>query len=211
MWWEFLVCIAIGYLLGSIPVGLVVGRVAKGIDIREFGSGKTGFTNVVRTVGARWGALALIGDLAKGAAPVVIALVISDEPFVVMAAGLAAAIGHDWPVFAGFQGGRGVAASFGVILAMNPIAGAILLPFGLAILAITRIVSLMSVIMPPVVAIVFVVLAALDVHPWAYAVYAIASTVLILVLHRENIERLLAGTEPRFGEGGEQREGSQAP
>lgn len=211
MWWEFLVCIAIGYLLGSIPVGLVVGRVAKGIDIREFGSGKTGFTNVVRTVGARWGILALIGDLAKGAAPVVIALVISDEPFVVMAAGLAAAIGHDWPVFAGFRGGRGVAASFGVVLAMNPIAGAVLLPFGIAILGITRIVSLMSVVMPPVVAIVFVVLAALDLHPWAYAAYAIASAVLILVLHRENIKRLLAGTEPRFGEGGEQREGSQAP
>ncbi len=211
MWWQLIVGIAIGYLLGSIPVGLVVGRVAKGIDIREFGSGKTGFTNVVRTVGTRWGVVALVGDLAKGAAAVLIALAISDEPLVVMAAGMAAAIGHDWPVFAGFQGGRGVAASFGVILAMNPIAGAILLPFGLGIIAVTRIVSLMSVGMAPVVAIVFVVLAALDVHPWAYAVYAIFSAVLILVLHRENIERLLAGTEPRIGEGGEQRERSQAP
>ncbi len=210
MWWEFLVCIAIGYLLGSIPVGLLVGRLAKGIDIRQFGSGKTGFTNVVRTVGARWGVLALIGDLAKGAAAVVIALIISDEPVVVMAAGMAAAIGHDWPVFAGFQGGRGVAASFGVVLAMNPIAGAILLPVGIAIVAITRIVSLMSVGMAPVVAIVFVVLAVLDVHPWAYAVYAIAAAVLVLVLHRENIVRLLAGTEPRIGEGGEQREGPPA-
>lgn len=211
MWWQLIVGIAIGYLLGSIPVGLVVGRVAKGIDIREFGSGKTGFTNVVRTVGTRWGVVALLGDLAKGAAAVLIALAISDEPLVVMAAGMAAAVGHDWPVFAGFQGGRGVAASFGVILAMNPIAGAILLPFGLAIIAVTRIVSLMSVGMAPVVAVVFVVLAALDVHPWAYAVYAIFSAVLILVLHRENIERLLAGTEPKIGEGGEQREGPQTP
>lgn len=211
MWWQLVVGVVIAYLLGSIPVGLVVGRVAKGIDIREFGSGKTGFTNVVRTVGARWGVVALAGDLAKGAAAVLIALVISDEPVVAMAAGMAAAVGHDWPVFAGFQGGRGVAASFGVILAMNPIAGAILLPIGLAIIGVTRIVSLMSVVMAPVVAIVFIVLAALGVHPWAYAGYAVFSAMLILVLHRENVERLIAGTEPKIGEGGEQRERSQAP
>jgi len=140
VWWEFVVCIAIGYLVGSIPVGLLVGRFASGIDIREFGSGKTGFTNVVRTVGTRWGIVALIGDLAKGAAPVVIARIISDDPYVVMAAGLATAIGHDFPVFAGFKGGRGVAASYGVILAMNPIVALALLPVGLAIIGITRIV-----------------------------------------------------------------------
>ena len=208
MWWEFVVCIAIGYLVGSIPVGLLVGRFASGIDIREFGSGKTGFTNVVRTVGTRWGIVALIGDLAKGAAPVVIARIISDDPYVVMAAGLATAIGHDFPVFAGFKGGRGVAASYGVILAMNPIVALALLPVGLAIIGITRIVSLMSIVMAPVVAIVFSVLAALDMQPWAYAYYAIAATVLILVLHWENIQRLLAGTEPRFGEGGDRREGA---
>ena len=206
MWWQFLVCIAVGYLVGSIPIGLVVGRVARGIDIREFGSGKIGFTNVVRTVGTRWGIVALLGDIAKGAAPVVLARLISDEPFVAMAAGLAVAIGHDWPVFAGFRGGRGVAASYGVVLALNPLAAAALLPVGIVIIGITRIVSLMSVVMAPAVAVVFVVLAALDLHPWAYAIYAIAAAVLVLVLHRENIERLLAGTEPKFGQGGEHRE-----
>ncbi len=206
MWWQFLVCIAAGYLVGSIPIGLVIGRVARGIDIREFGSGKIGFTNVVRTVSTRWGIVALLGDFAKGAAPVVLARFISDEPFVAMAAGLAVAIGHDWPVFASFRGGRGVAASFGVVLALNPIAGAALLPVGIAIIGITRIVSLMSVVMAPAVAVVFVVLAALDLHPWAYAIYAIVAAVLVLVLHRENIERLLAGTEPKFGQGGEHRE-----
>ncbi len=210
MWWHFLVCIAIGYFVGSLPVGLLIGRFVRGIDIREFGSGKTGFTNVVRTVGARWGGVALIGDLAKGAAPVVIARIISDDPCVAMAAGLATAIGHDWPVFAGFKGGRGVAASYGVILALNPIAGLALLPLGLAIIGITRIVSLMSVVMAPVFAIVFIVLAAFDLHPWAYAIYAIAAAVLIIVLHWENVQRLLAGTEPRFGEGGNRREGAQA-
>lgn len=210
MWWHFPVFIAIGYLVGSVPVGLLVGRLVRGIDIREFGSGMTGFTNVVRTVGARWGIVALIGDLAKGIAPVVIARMISDDPFVAMTAGLATAIGHDWPVFAGFRGGRGVAASYGVILAMNPIAGLALLPLGLAIIGITRIVSLMSLVMAPVFAIVFVVLAMVDVHPWAYAIYTIAAAVLIVVLHWENVQRLIAGTEPRFGEGGNRREGAQA-
>ena len=210
MWWHFPVCIAIGYLVGSIPVGLLVGRFVRGIDIRDFGSGKTGFTNVVRTVGARWGVVALIGDLAKGAAPVVIARILSDDPFVAMAAGLATAVGHDWPVFAGFKGGRGVAASYGVILAMNPIVGLALLPLGLAIIGLTRIVSLMSLVMAPVVAIVFSVLAALDTQPWAYAIYAIVAAVLIVVLHWENVQRLIAGTEPRFGEGGDRREGAPA-
>ena len=210
MWWQFLTCIVIGYLVGSIPVGLLIGRLVRGIDIREFGSGKTGFTNVVRTIGARWGIGALIGDLAKGAAPVVLASIISDDPFIAMAAGLATAIGHDWPVFAGFTGVRGVAASYGVILAMNPIAGVALLPFGLAIIGVTRIVSLMSVVMAPVMAIVFIVLAAFDLHPWAYAIYAIAAAILIVALHWENVQRLVAGTEPRFGEGGSRREGAQA-
>ena len=93
---------------------------------------------------------------------------------------------------------------------MNPIAGLALLPLGLAIIGITRIVSLMSVVMAPVFAIVFIVLAALDLHPWAYAIYAIAAAALIVALHWENVQRLVAGTEPRFGEGGSRHEGAQA-
>ena len=210
MWWQFVVCAAVGYVLGSVPVGLIVGRVAGGIDIRQYGSGKTGVTNVLRTVGARWGVVALIGDLAKGALPVVMALLISDEPYLRMTAGLAAAIGHDWPVFAGFQGGRGVATSFGAALAMSPIPAAALVPVGVGLVAYTRIVSVMSVGMAPVLAIVFVVLAATGFHPWAYAVYAMIAAVMVIVLHRENIERLIAGTEPRLGQGGKQREARQA-
>ena len=205
MWWQLLVCAGIGYLLGSVPVGLIVGRVARGIDIRDFGSGRTGFTNVVRTVGARWGVVALAGDLAKGAGPVLIAFVVSDEPYVHAAAGLAVAIGHDWPIFAGFRGGRGVAASYGVALALNPIAALALLPVAIGLVAVTRIMSLMSVGLAPVLAGVFVTLAALDMQPWAYAGYAVVSAGMLLVLHRENISRLLAGTEPRIGEGGDRR------
>ena len=206
MWWEFAVAIVAGYALGSIPVGLIVGRIAKGIDIREFGSGKTGVTNVLRTVGVRWAVVALAGDLAKGVAPVLIARAISDEPSAQAVAGLAAAIGHDWPVFAGFQGGRGVATSFGAALAMSPVPAAALLPVGLGLLGVTRIFSVMSVGMAPVLALVFVVLAATGYHSWAYAAYAVIAAVIVVVLHRENIARLIAGTEPRIGQGGERRE-----
>jgi glycerol-3-phosphate acyltransferase PlsY len=206
MWWPFLACAVIGYLLGSIPTGLLVGRFARGIDVREYGSGKTGFTNVVRTVGARWGAVALVGDLAKGAIPVVIARLLSDEPYVQTVAGLAAAVGHDWPVFASFRGGRGVAASFGAALGMNPIAAAALIPVGIGLVAVTRIMSVMSVGMAPVLAALFVALAAAGIHPWAYAVYAVIAAALLVALHRENVQRLLAGTEPKLGQGGQHRE-----
>ncbi len=211
MWWHFLVGAAVGYLLGSIPTGLLVGRVARGIDIREYGSGKTGFTNVVRTAGVRWAAVALVGDLAKGVIPVLIARLISDEPYVLTVAGLAAVAGHDWPVYAGFRGGRGVATSFGAALAMNPIAAAAMIPVGVGLVAVTRIMSVMSVGMAPVLAVVFVVLAAVGIHPWAYAVYTIVAAALIVVLHRENVKRLIAGTEPKLGRGGERRADAVQP
>ena len=131
-----------------------------------------------------------------------IARFVSDEPYVQAVAGLAAAIGHDWPLFAGFQGGRGVATSFGAALAMNPIAAGALVPFGIGLVAATRIMAVMSVGMAPILAIVFVALSAVGLQPWAYAVYATAAAVMVILLHRENIERLLAGTEPA-GAGGD--------
>lgn len=212
MWWEAVAFAALGYGLGSIPNGLIAGRVARGIDIREYGSGKTGFTNVLRTIGIRWGAVVLLADIAKGAVPVIVARLVVDEPSVHAVAGLAAAVGHDWPVFAGFQGGRGVATSFGAALALNPIAAGALVPVGVGLVAVTRIMSVMSVGMAPVVAVVFVGLSAAGLQPWAYAVYAVVAAGIVVVLHRENIERLLAGTEPRLGRGGARRgEGPSLP
>lgn len=205
MWWGFLAGAAIGYVLGSFPSGLVAGRLARGMDVREYGSGKTGFTNVLRTVGLKVGALVLMADVAKGVAPVLIARVLSDEPYVQTVAALAAVAGHDWPVYAGFRGGRGVATTWGGLLAINPIATACLLPVGAVLLAATRIMSVMSIGMAPIAAAVFVALAIAGLHPWAYAVYALVAGGLLVVLHRENLRRLLAGTEPRLGRGGERR------
>ena len=103
------------------------------------------------------------------------------------------------------------AASFGAALGMNPIAAAALIPVGVGLVAVTRIMSVMTVGMAPVLAAVFIALAAAGIHPWAYAVYSIVAAAMVIAIHRENIARLLAGTEPRLGQGGEQREEAPRP
>jgi glycerol-3-phosphate acyltransferase PlsY len=205
MWWAFLVMAPVGYLMGSVPMGLVAGRLVRGIDIREYGSGKTGFTNALRTIGLRASVLVLLGDAVKGALPVLIARLLSDNSYVQTVAGLAAVVGHDWPVFAGFRGGRGVTTFFGVILAMNPLVFLAMVPVGVAIAFVTRYMSVMSIASAVVAACVLIGLAAAGVLPAAYAIYASLGTVLIVILHRSNIQRLLAGTEPKIGRGGEKR------
>ena len=133
MWWAFLVVALIGYLLGSLPMGLIAGKVVRGVDIRDYGSGKTGFTNALRTIGLKAALLVLLGDALKGAVPVLIARLLSDDAYAQMVAGLAAVVGHDWPVFAGFRGGRGVTTFFGVLLAMNPLVFLAMVPVGVGI------------------------------------------------------------------------------
>ncbi len=201
-----LVVVAItGYLLGSIPTGLMVGRLVKGVDIRDYGSGKTGMTNTLRTLGRGPAITVLVVDLLKGAVPVLLARFLTDDARVQVAGALAAIAGHDWPVYAGFRGGRGVATTFGATVAMMPplglilplIAGLVLLPF--------RYVSLMSVATTTLAAAIIVILAATDRVPNAYGVFAVIAAALIVVLHRENIGRLLARTEPKLGQGGSKR------
>jgi glycerol-3-phosphate acyltransferase PlsY len=214
MWWALVLSAAIGYLLGSIPVGLIVGRVTRGIDVREYGSGVTGATNVIRTSGWKAGVLVIIGDIAKGLAAVYIGLALArladidagdDRAWAGALAGIGAVVGHIWPVFAGFRGGRAVATGFGAALAMNPLASLAMTPVAAFIVASTRIMSLMSITMPPVLALLFVVLALMDISPPAYAVYGVIAATLIVWKHRPNIERLLAGTEPKIGRGGQKR------
>ena len=205
MWWAFPVIAVIGYLMGSIPSGIIAGRLAQGIDIRDYGSGKMGFTNALRTIGLKASLPILVADLAKGALPVVIARVLSDNAYVQTVGGLAAVAGHDWPVFAGFRGGRGVTTSFGVLLGMNPLVGVTLIPVAVAIAFVTRYMSVMSISGAVLATVVLVALAAADLLPAAYAVYAGLTGALVIVLHRENIQRLLAGTEPKIGRGGERR------
>ncbi|MDP9238274.1 MAG: glycerol-3-phosphate 1-O-acyltransferase PlsY [Chloroflexota bacterium] len=215
MIWAIIVSGIFGYAIGSIQFGLIVGRITRGVDIRDYGSGATGATNVIRTSGAKAGVLVIILDIAKGMLPVYAGIALGhaagldhDERAWVAAAGAFAAVcGHVWPVWAGFRGGKAVASGFGAALAMNPLAAVAMIPVAAVIVVTARMMSLMSVMMAPMMALFFVLLAAFGISPWAYAAYAIGAAALIVYRHRTNIERLMAGTEPRIGRGGEKRVG----
>ncbi len=192
----------IGYLLGSIPMGLVVGYIWLREDIRNRGSGKTGATNVLRTAGKLPGAIVVVADISKGTVPALIGRFVLDDEGAAAAGASAAIVGHIWPVFAGFRGGRGVAAACGGLLGLAPLYGLLALVIAAAVVLPTRFVSLMSVVTVPVTAATLVGLAVADKEPVSTAIFGIIATVLIEALHIPNIRRLLAGTEPRMGRGG---------
>lgn len=200
---EYAVNVAIGYVVGSVPFGLVVGYLWLGKDIRTSGSGKTGTTNVLRTVGKVPAGLVMVLDIGKGAVPALIGRFVFDDPGVAAAGAGAAVVGHVWPVFAGFRGGRGVATAFGGILGLSPLLALLFPVIGLALVLPTRYVSLMSVVGTPVSALVIIVAAIAGWEPVPYALYAAFAVAMIEYTHVPNIRRLLAGTEPRFGQGGD--------
>lgn len=212
MVWQYVLMIAVGYLIGSIPFGWIVGKMMRGIDVRDYGSGATGATNVLRTLGMRPFLLVLVADALKGYLPVIATWYIA-EPHVgsdtahdlQVAAGVAAIVGHDWPLYIGWRGGKGVATSYGAL------AGLLFpLSLGLVVLAILivltfRYMSLMSVTTIPVGSAILVGLAFTDQVPLAYAVFGLLATLLVLFRHRDNIQRLLAGKEPKIGQVERQR------
>jgi len=201
---EYAATIAIGYLLGSLPWGLIVGYIWLRRDIRDSGSGKTGTTNVLRTAGKVPAALVMVLDIAKGTVPALIGKYAFDNDGAAAAGASAAIVGHVWPVFAGFRGGRGVATAFGGILGLAPLL-ALCFPIvgGLLILT-TRYESVMSVVGVPVAAGLVTLAAALGWTEWEYVGYAVFATALVEFKHIPNIKRLLAGTEPKIGRGGDQ-------
>ncbi len=198
---EYAANIALGYLLGSVPFGLVIGYLWLGRDIRESGSGKTGTTNVLRTAGRLPAVLVMVADIAKAVVPGLVGRFVFHDDGVAAAGASAAVVGHIWPVFAGFRGGRGVASAFGAVLGLTPLA--VVFPvIGAALVIPTRYVSLMSVVGTPISAAIVVVAAVAFGQPWEYAVCALFATALVEYKHIPNIRRLLAGTEPRIGQGG---------
>ena len=185
--------IAVGYLLGSIPTGLLLASTS-GVDIRAEGSGNIGATNVARTAGRRLGVLTLAGDLAKGLLAVVLARSLGAAPWVSGAVAFAAVAGHVFPVFLRFRGGKGVATGFGVLLGLCPgaalwVATAFVLIFG-----VSRIVSLASIGASLAAPAVVWALGS----PWPIVAAAGGITLIVLLRHRDNLGRLAAGTEPRF-------------
>jgi glycerol-3-phosphate acyltransferase PlsY len=203
---SYLVAIAIGYLLGSFPSGYVVGRL-KGIDVRQWGSGRTGGTNVLRSAGPWAAILAVLGDMAKGALAVFVARALVGSLSAEVLAGLAAVLGHDFSVFLTFSGGRGVATTLGAVGALYLPAPIILALLALSVLAVSRYASLASLTIATVMPCVMLYLVLFADKPVWYLVYGLAAGILIVVLHRGNIQRLLAGTERKIGKKGERREG----
>jgi glycerol-3-phosphate acyltransferase PlsY len=193
----------IGYLLGAIPFGLIIGRLTKGVDLREHGSHRTGATNALRTLGTSAAAGVFVLDVAKGVAAVLLArLIFADDPMVEWAAaiaGLAAIVGHNWSVFIGFTGGRGVATSAGALGAMSIWTIVILAPIVAIVIWRSRYVSLGSIVGALGAPLIAAVLAGIGASGVPAVGYALASGLLVTAAHADNIGRLRAGTERKIG------------
>ena len=188
-----LVYIIAAYLLGSIPVGLVLARL-KGQDPRKVGSGNIGATNVMRAAGKTLGIITLLGDILKGLIPTGLAILYGLSPVFVVAIGLAAFLGHLFPVYLRFKGGKGVATALGVFLALEPVAIPILLVVFIAVLLLWRYVSLGSLVGTALMPVLLLLFGA----PAEYVLGSLIVGVFIYWKHRENIRRIMAGTESRF-------------
>jgi glycerol-3-phosphate acyltransferase PlsY len=187
----------LAYLLGSFPTGFVMTRLITGEDLRSVGSGGTGATNARRALGSKWGAVVALIDVVKGVLAVVIARWLDASDITVALTGVLVVAGHCWPVWLRFRGGKGVATGAGAAFALSPWA-LLLIPVLVVPVALTRYVSLGSIIAAIVAPVLFGILAALDIVPTEYVVFAVVVAGLILWRHRENIDRLRAGTERRL-------------
>jgi glycerol-3-phosphate acyltransferase PlsY len=190
-----LLLLAVGYLLGSMPNGYLAGRWLKGIDLRQCGSGSTGATNVLRNVGKAPALVVFLLDVGKGALAVLLAKSFGLNDWVQVLAGLAALAGHIWPVWLGWKGGKAVATGLGMFLGLAWPVGLACFGLFMAVISISRIVSLSSV----VAAIGLPVLMVLAGANGASISVSVVASVMVLWRHRSNIERLIAGTEPRIG------------
>lgn len=197
-----------GYLLGSIPSGWLAGRWLRGIDLRQEGSGSTGATNVLRVVGKGPALVVFLVDVLKGALAVLLAKTLLQphgfdpaSDWWVVAAGLAALAGHIWPVWLGWQGGKAVATGLGMLLGLTWSVGLACFGIFLTVLTLSRIVSLSSVVAALSLPLLMLGWFGADGLRPAYLALAVLTTLLVIWRHRSNLQRLLAGNEPRLGEG----------
>ena len=187
----------LGYVFGSIPCGLWLVQAFHGIDIRDYGSRNIGTTNVFRTVGAKTAALVLIGDMLKGIAALAVISRFTANPAIVAITALGALLGHNYSLFLGFKGGKGVATGLGLFLYMLPAGAAAGFAVWALIVLITRYVSLGSVVAAVVAAGTGWYLG----YPLPYAVFGTLACLFVIIRHKENISRLLNGTESKIKAG----------
>jgi len=185
------------YLLGSIPFGYIVGKLFKKVDIRELGSGNIGATNAFRILGPSLASLVLLGDVGKGILSIYLVRFLNiDNLLILTIAGLAVICGHDWSLFLGFKGGKGIATTFGVVFALNPIISVLALTVWGIVVITTRYVSLSSV--SAVISIfIFTILFK---QPYEYIIFSAIILILGIFQHKENIERLRSKKERKIGE-----------
>ena len=208
---TYIIVAIIAYLIGSVNFSILISKKMAGFDVREKGSGNAGTTNMLRSVGKKAAAITLICDILKGVVSIVIAIIVGnivknlDRELLLQIAGIAVVIGHTFPIFFGFKGGKGVATSLGVLLMSNWQIGLICLVFALVLMALTRMVSLGSC----GAAILFPVLTLFINQHYTvltegksgrvYFVYSVILAIIVLYNHRSNIKRILNGTENKLG------------
>ena len=200
---ELIAVVIASYLVGSIPVGYLVGRALRGVDIREQGSGSSGATNALRLLGKGpfFGIMAI--DAFKGYIPVLAVWYIFGAHDLQVASGIAVVLGHDFPIYIGFRGGRGVASSFGVCAALALPLAVGLLAVGLFLLFALRYMSVMSIVTVPLGALMFLLLAVFNVSDdftYTKTIFGAFATAFVLITHLGNIRRLRDGVEPKFDE-----------
>ncbi len=190
--------VPLGYLLGSFPSGYLAGRWCAGVDIRQLGSGSTGATNVLRQVGKGPALVVFLVDVFKGSAAVILARALLGAGAYgwLVAAGLAALAGHIWPIWLGGKGGKAVATGFGMLLGLVPAVGLACLGVFLTSLALSRIVSISSVLAAAALPLLMAGAGA----PGAYLGLGLVAAVMVIWRHRSNLSRLLKGEEPRLGQ-----------
>lgn len=194
---NFVLWFAVGFVFGSIPSGLWLVKAFHGIDIREYGSKNIGSTNVFRTVGGKTAALVLICDAAKGILAVMLADMMSGDLYVMLFAAIGALLGHNYSLFLGFKGGRGVATGLGLLIFFMPKVSGICFLVWLAIVLATRYVSLGSCVgalCAPCLAVYFG-------YPLPVIMFAAVAAAFVIIRHKDNIKRLLNGTESKIRQG----------
>ena len=196
---QYAAVLSLSYLLGSVPWGYMLLRWRRGVDIREYGSGRTGMSNVLRTAGGRVAALVLLLDLSKGILAVVLAREIIGPSEAEVAAGLLALIGHNWPVFLGFRGGRGIATGAGVLTIIAPISCVVGALVFISTTLFSRYLSLGSITGVIAACLTLLALDLLDLSSTPYTLYGFVGGAMIIWQHRDNIQRIREGSERRLG------------
>ncbi len=206
----YIIMVIVAYLIGSISFSVIISKKMAGFDVREKGSGNAGSTNMLRSVGKKAAAITLICDILKGVVAILIAIILgnifknSNKELLLQIAGIAVVLGHTFPIFFGFKGGKGVATSLGILLMSNWQIGLICLVFGVVLIILTRMVSLGSCM----AAILFPVLTLFINEHYTvltegksgnvYFIYSVIMAIIVLYNHRSNIKRILNGTENKI-------------